>query len=258
MSNPKSNDHVLALHGANGVGKTRLAHGLAEALDLPIKTINLGSINDLSYFTAHGFTFVDSEPGRIVQILSELQIKNCIVYFDELDKIHHTEKGQAIFAYLTHLIDPTQNKKYQDTYLSGLELDMSSIFFIFSFNDENMIDKTVKDRLKIIKIKEPSFKDKILISEKFIIPEISKNVNYNVPIPRSVVERVVQQDKTFSGMCGIKRVIEDIISKLNVIRMLDASGRQKISFYNESISNTIDNIINAHEEPEMFSSSLYC
>ncbi|RKO82849.1 hypothetical protein BDK51DRAFT_49280 [Blyttiomyces helicus] len=135
---------------------------------------------------------------------------------------------------------------------------MSSIFFVFSFNDENMIDKTVKDRLEIIKIKEPSFKDKILISEKFFIPEISNNVNYNVPIPRSVVQRVVQQDKTFSGMRGIKRNIEDIISKLNVIRMFDASGRQKISFYNESISNTIDNIINAHEEPEIFSSSLYC
>ena len=246
ISNPDGKDNILCLHGANGVGKTRLAHGLAEALDLPIKTINLGSVNDVSYFTGHGFTYVDSEPGRIVQILNEMQCKNGIIYFDELDKVHQTDKGQAIYAFLTHLIDPTQNSKFQDVYLSGLELDVSKIFFVFSFNDENAIDATVKDRLKIIKIEEPSKKDKIHIAEQFIIPEICKNINYDFPLDLKVIEKVVNQDKTKSGLRGIKRVLEDILGKLNVLRMLDQISQEKLSFYNVSNETIIDNIINKH------------
>ncbi|CAM6054136.1 unnamed protein product [Sphagnum tenellum] len=226
---------------------TRLAHGLAKALDLPIKTINLGSVNDVSYFTGHGFTYVDSEPGRIVQILNETQCKNCIIYFDELDKIHKTDKGQSIYAFLTHLIDPTQNTKYQDVYLSGLELDVSNVFFVFSYNDEEQIDATVKDRLKIIRIKDPKNEDKVDIAEQFIIPEICENVNYNVKINRETIEQIVSQDKSRSGLRGIRRVLEDIIAKMNVIRLLDETIAEKLSFYDSSQDNMIGKIIKHHK-----------
>lgn len=247
ISNPDSNDHVLALHGSNGCGKTRMAHGLAHALDLPIRTINLGSVNDVSYFTGHGFTYVDSCPGKIIQILNETQCKNCIIYFDELDKIHRTDKGQAIYAFLTHLIDPSQNTKFQDLYLSGLEFDVSKIFFVFSYNDEENIDKTVKDRLKILKIKDPSTDDKIQIAEKFIVPEICKNLNYDVQVTREVVDEIVQQDKNRSGLRGVKRVLEDVISKMNVIRLLDDSFKERMSYYNKSDTVMIQNIIKKHD-----------
>ena len=251
ISNPDSTDHILALQGGNGVGKSRLAHGLASALDLPIKTINLGSVNDVSYFTGHGFTYVDSEPGRIVQILNETQCKNCIIYFDELDKIHQSDKkGQAIYAFLTHLLDPTQNKKFQDVYLSGLELDLSRVFFVFSMNDENLVDGTVRDRLKVIKIKDPSREDKINIAEKFLIPELCQNINYTVDIDRDIIDRIVQLDaKTIGGrggLRGIRRVLEDIIAKLNVARMLDEKTQGKLSFYHTSIDDMIDKIISRH------------
>ena len=250
ISNPDSTDHVLALQGNNGTGKTRLAHGLANALDLPIRTINLGSVNDVSYFTGHAFTYVDSCPGKIIQILNETQCKNCIIYFDELDKIHKTDKGQAIFAFLTHLIDPSQNSKFQDLYLSGLEFDVSKIFFVFSYNDEENIDKTVKDRLKILKIKDPNDDDKIQIAEKFIIPEICKNINYDIQVCREVVEEVVKQDKSRSGLRGIRRVLEDIISKMNVIRLLDEDFKSRLSYYDKSDNVMIRNILHKHEGSE--------
>lgn len=258
ISNPDSGDHVLALHGKNGTGKTRLAHGLARALDLPIKTINLGSVNDVSYFTGHAFTYVDSCPGKIIQILNETQCKNCIIYFDELDKIHRTDKGQAIYAFLTHLIDPSQNKKFQDLYLSGLEFDVSKVFFVFSYNDEESIDRTVKDRLKVIRIKEPTDEDKVHIAEKFIIPEICENINYEIKVNREIIEEIVRQDRNHSGLRGIRRVIEDILCKLNVIRLLDESWRSRLSYYDNSDNVMIHNIIRQHKEDDSQHLHMYC
>ena len=242
ISNPHSNNNVLALHGSNGCGKTRLAHSLAEALGLPIRTINLGGVTDPTYFTGHGFTYVDSEPGRIVQILRETASKNCIIYFDELDKIHKTDKGQAIYSFLTHLIDSSQNSMFQDVYLSGLNLDVSNVFFVFSFNDETLIDVTVKDRLKIIKIPEPSHSDKIGIANEFLIPEICKNVNFDVILPKEIIEKVVRQCKS-NGLRGIKRSLEEIVSKLNMVRMVNKGILGKMSFYDPDESKLVENII---------------
>lgn len=248
ISNPSSNDHVLALQGERGTGKSRLALGLANVLGLPIRTINLGGVNDVSYFTGHGFTYVDSEPGRIVQILNETQCKNCIIYFDELDKIHQTDKGQAIHGFLTHLIDPTQNQKFQDVYLAGLELDLSKVLFVFSFNDESMIDSTVKDRLKIIRIKPPDHGSKVEIVKRFVIPEVCKNVNYEIDIPDDVIETVINKYSSVPGIRQIKYVFEDIINKLNVVRMMDAQSRKRMSFYSQDLHKMIDNIVRSHDD----------
>ena len=244
ISNPFSNNHILSLQGTNGVGKTRLAHGLAEALDLPIKTINLGCISDVTYLTGHNFTYVDSEPGRIVQILNETRYKNCIIYFDELDKIHQTTKGQSINSFLTHLIDNTQNKKYQDVYLSGIELDLSNVFFVFSFNDINLIDKTVRDRLNVIKIPSHSVEDSIQICKKFIIPEICKNLNHTFEIPEKLISDIVKKFYSNNeGLRSIKRVLDSVLSKLNVLRMLNKDLQQSLSFYDENIEKCISNIL---------------
>jgi len=250
VSNPLCNNNILALHGGNGVGKTRLAYGLANALDLPIRTINLGCISDVSYLTGHNFTYVDSEPGRIVQILNEVQCKNCIIYFDELDKIHSTNKGQTINAFLTHLIDYSQNKKYQDVYLSGLELDLSKVFFIFSFNDTNLLDKTVKDRLKILSIPQYSSRDQISIIKNFIIPDVCKNINYdindlNIPdyIFDDILEKIVHNNKSNDGLRHVYHILDNIISKLNVLRMLTDQEKQKFSYYHPDLIVCILNIL---------------
>ena len=251
ISNPESNDHVLALQGCNGVGKTRMAHGLAKALDLPIKQINLGSINDVSYFTGHGFTYVDSEPGRVVQILNETQCCNMIILFDELDKVHQTEKGQAIYGYLTHLIDNTQNSRYQDVYLSGLELDVSRIFFVFTFNNLEAIDATVRDRLKIVKVKEPSALDKGNIAEKFILPELCTNMRFPVSINRDFIDAIVAQQKDNGGLRGVRRVLEDIVGKLNVSRMLDRDVQRKLTYFGSTSDDMIRNIMTKHDKDDL-------
>jgi ATP-dependent Lon protease len=255
ISNPNSINQNIALCGNNGVGKTRLAHGLAKALNLPIKVINLGIVPDVYYFTGHGFTYVDSEPGRIVQILIEAQCKNCIIYFDELDKIHQTEKGQAIFSFLTHLIDPSQNNKYQDIYLSGLELDVSQVLFMFSFNNENLIDKTVKDRLKIINIPDPTVDDKIAIIKKFIIPELCSNINYKMNFEKEFIEKIASRNNL--SLRQIKILFEDIISKMNMLRMLDDESKVEMSFFNKNLDKMINKIATCNEKLESMHMHMY-
>jgi hypothetical protein len=227
---------------------TRLAKGLSQALDLPLKTINMGSVNDVSYFTGHGFTYVESEPGRIVQILNETQCSNCIIYFDELDKIHKTDKAQAINGFLTHLIDPMQSKSFQDVYLAGLELDLSKVFFVFSFNDLELVDKTVLDRLKVVHIPDPSYQDKIEITQRFIVPEICNNINLKVTFETDLIRQVVSSQKNKHGLRSIAHAFEEILNKFNILRMMKHEGRKKLSFYADTYSEIIDKTIKEIEE----------
>jgi ATP-dependent Lon protease len=248
ISNPKSINHVLALQGSNGVGKTRLVHGLATVLDLPIRIINLGCVSDSTYFSGHSFTYQDSDIGRIASILIETQSKNCIIYFDELDKIHKTEKALSINSFITHLIDKSQNTKYQDTYLAGLDLDLSQVFFIFSFNKEELLDTTVKDRLKIINIPDPSTEDKINIVKKFIIPEICTNINYPFTFNTNVVEDIIKNKCNDYGLLKISQIFEDVIGKFNLIRFLDNEKKMKMTFYHSDIDIMIQNIVKTHNK----------
>ena len=259
ISNPNANNNILALHGKNGVGKTRLAHGLAHSLDLPIKTINLGCVNDVSYFTGHGYTYVDSEPGRIVQILNEVRCKNCIIYFDELDKLSSNPKGQSIFSFLTHLIDPSQNKKFQDIYLSGIELDLSKVFFVFSFNDINAIDKTVKDRLKVITIKDYSVHEQIEITKKFILKDITTNLNFDFTINDDILVNIIKHNKNKQqGLRSIQRIVDNIYSKLNLVRLLTDEKKKMLSFYDINEEIMIENILKIDDTEEIpFHHSMY-
>jgi ATP-dependent Lon protease len=170
-----------------------------------------------------------------------------IILFDELDKVHQTEKGQAIYGYLTHLIDSTQNSRYQDVYLSGLELDMSKVFFVFTFNNPEVIDATVKDRLKIVKVPEPTPEDKGNIAEQFILPELCENMNFPLSLDRGIIDAIVSQQREHGGLRGVKRVLEDILGKLNVSRMLTSDLRTGLTYYENSADAMIRKIMEKHE-----------
>ena len=225
---------------------TRIAHSLSQSLNVPFRSISLGTVTDVSYLSGHGYTYHESEPGRIVQILTETQNQNTIIYFDELDKVHQTEKGQAIQSFLTHLIDPSQNSRYHDTYLNGLDLDLSKVLFVFSFNDESLLDRTVKDRLKIIRIAEPSRETKIEITRRFLIPEASKNIGLNVTLDKDTIEYIVRHHGNTNGLRNIKRVVEDIVGKINVLRLMAPEERNTLTYYRPSLIEMIHFLVTAN------------
>ena len=97
--------------------------------------------------------------GKIVEILIETQCMNPIIYVDELDKISKTENGKEIIGILTHMTDPSQNEP-SDKYFSGINIDLSKVLFIFSYNDYNLLDPILADRIHRIKFSYLSKKPK--------------------------------------------------------------------------------------------------
>ena len=125
---------AIALEGAAGIGKTTFVkHALGLALGRPLATICLGGASDASYLLGHGFTYEGARHGRLVDALMETGVADPILYFDELDKISDTNRGDELVNVLIHLTDPAQNSSIRDRYFQGLDLDFGRCVIVFSY-----------------------------------------------------------------------------------------------------------------------------
>ena len=230
MKNPLSGGNVLAIQGPMGNGKTTLVkEGISKVLNRPFHFVALGGASDSAYFDGHCYTYEGSHWGRIVQILQESKCMNPIIYFDELDKISDTTKGDEITHMLTHLTDPSQNNLFQDNYFPGVNLDLSKALFIFSYNDESKVNKILKDRMYVIHTKGFKTEDKIKICNEYLIPEIfstfafdTKEIVFTDDIVKTIIEKYTYGEE---GVRNLKRCIETIVSKINIhILSLGDSG----------------------------------
>lgn len=223
ITNPSSNRNNIALCGAAGVGKSKFIKVLSDTLGLPMKTISLGGVKDSSFFLGHGYVYVESGPGKILQNVIDSNISNPILYFDELDKVSETDNGKDIFSFLCYLTDPTQNKKFTDHYFYGMQFDLSKVFYVFTFNDINKIDKILLDRLNIIQVATPCDEDIVHILENHCIPEIVQNIGIqkNIIFNKSCIKTIINYCKqsidntVTSGVREYYRVIEKILLELN-------------------------------------------
>ena len=224
IKNPNSTGNILALQGPMGNGKTTLVkEGIAKAINRPFAFIALGGASDSSYFNGHNYTYEGSHWGRIIDILIQSKCMNPIIYFDELDKVSDTYKGQEIIHLLTHLTDHSQNDKYQDNYFSGIDIDLSKVLFIFSFNDENLIDPILKDRMYVIKTKGFNIEDKIQISNKYLLPQLLDTFKFNdkINFTENIIKYIIDNHtKNEKGVRNLKRCFETIISKVNMYEIL--------------------------------------
>ena len=262
ISNPDSKGHVLALYGSAGVGKSKIIKSLAEALDWPFYQINFGGLNDVSLLTGHSETYVGSKPGKLVEILTNCNYMNPIIYLDEIDKISES-KSTEIFGILTHLLDEEQNNKFQDNYLSNLNIDLSKVFFVLAFNDIDKIDTIVSDRLKIIYINSPQLQDKLIICQDKMIPEIIKSINQDtnaldIVISKEILEYIIV-NKTVNekGVRQLRKNIEKIFNRLNFDILTGNYSKLKIESSGEKnliiITKTyVDNILTISEKESRY------
>jgi len=175
ISNPIAGGTVFAVEGEPGTGKTTLIKdGLSQVLGLPFIFISLGGAQDASYLAGENYTYIGSKPGRIIQALKEARCMNPIFYFDELDKVSNTERGQEIINLLIHITDFAQNKQFLDYYMDGITVDLSRAMFIFSFNDRSKVCPILLDRMEIIKFHSYSSKQKIHIAKHYLLPRVIK------------------------------------------------------------------------------------
>jgi ATP-dependent Lon protease len=220
ISNPTSKGNVIGIHGKPGVGKTTLIKdGLAKALDLPFAFVPLGGTHDSSFLDGHGYTYEGSTWGKIAELLMQSKYMNPIIYFDELDKISDTTKGQEIINVLIHLTDPSQNDKFNDKYFSEIPLDLSKALIIFTYNDDSMVSPILKDRMIRIETHDYSTMDKIEISRSHLIPDILKQFNIksdDIYFNDESIKNVVNNTDSEAGVRNLKRNFESIISNINL------------------------------------------
>merc|ERR1712216_615416 len=160
---------------------------------------------------------------------------NPIVFFDEPDKVSETPRGEEIYGVLTHLTDASQNTNFTDRYFDGIPLDMSKTMFIFSFNDETKIHPVLRDRLTIIKTKGFDMQQKHKIAQKFLLPDLLRNVGMqsgDVLLAGSTQgvadiawlcekwDGKPQQEN--GGVRSLKQALEAIVLHINKLRVLQA------------------------------------
>jgi ATP-dependent Lon protease len=226
ISNPEATGEIIGLHGPPGVGKTTiLKHGLSKAINRPLQFFSLGGATDGSILEGHSFTYVGATNGRLVDMLISSKCMNPIIFFDELDKISSSGKGEEIENILVHLTDPTQNQTVHDRYYSGVDFDFSKALIVFSYNDPNKISPILRDRITEIKMNGFSIEDKISIAQNYIMPEIYQELGIDNSIIDIKPEALAQIGKYIIykytdeyGVRGLKQCIKMILMKLNLIR----------------------------------------
>jgi ATP-dependent Lon protease len=225
ISNPNSNGQIIALEGPPGVGKTSLIkNGVSKVLHRPFSFYALGGAQDITSLEGHSYTYEGALWGKLVEFLMESRIMNPLIFFDELDKISDTLKGNEIVSLLIHLTDPTQNNSFSDRYFSEIQIDFSKAIFFFSFNDISLINPILRDRLTIIKFESYKIDEKINIVKDFIIPEMLNNIGFNLgdiiindDIIRYLINNYTENE---DGVRNIKRVIENLFLKINLIKLM--------------------------------------
>jgi len=246
--NGEQDGYCFGFEGPPGVGKTSLAkRGLADCLkdeegkSRPFAMIQMGGDSNGSTLHGHNYTYVGSTWGSIVQILIDKKCMNPIIFIDELDKISKTEHGKEIIGILTHLLDPTQNDCFQDKYFTGIDLDLSKALFILSYNDVEVIDKVLLDRIHRIKFSNLSLEDKLIIANTHILPEVYKKMGLEgiIKIDEDVLKLIIEEYTSEPGVRKLKEILFELVGDINLVVLKETSyeGDLPIHISREDIKN---------------------
>ena len=267
LTNPKAIGTAIAIHGPPGTGKTSLVkEGISKILNRPFAFIALGGATDSSFLEGHSYTYEGSTWGKIVQILIDSKCMNPVIYFDELDKISDTPRGEEIAGILTHLTDTSQNSQFHDKYFAEINFDLSKCLFIFSYNDESKVNPILKDRMYRIKTIGYSGKEKNVISNSYLLPKIREQVKFKegeIVIPDETMSHIIETHcNKEDGVRNLKRCLEIIHTKLNLYRLMRTDSNLfekdmalKVQFPFTVTKEIVDKLIK--REKDVMSSALY-
>ena len=260
IANPAAIGTAVAIHGPPGTGKTSLVkEGISKILGRDFAFIALGGATDSSCLEGHSYTYEGSVWGKIADILIRCKSSNPVIYFDELDKISETSKGEEIVGILTHLTDTSQNSQFHDKYFSEVAFDLSKCLFIFSYNDESRVNPVLLDRMYKIKTTGYNTKDKTFIAQNYLIPRIRSEVAFaegDIIIPDAVVEHIVENHTNKeAGVRNLKRCLETVYTKLNLHRLMrpgtqlfdDKETSLEVSFPYTVSREVVDKLIKKNE-----------
>jgi endopeptidase La len=225
IRNPDAKGNVLGIWGPPGNGKTTLIkEGIAKAMDKPFVFISLGGATDSSFLEGHSYTYEGSIYGRIANGIINSGCMNPIIYFDELDKISRTPKGEEITNILVHLTDPSQNSHFRDKYFHGIDIDLSRATIIFSFNNIANVNPILLDRITTIETKYLMKPQKIHIAQNYLMPVILKETglkNNDIKISNKNISKLVEKYTREGGVRKLKSLLYNIIREVNLANLMN-------------------------------------